>query len=149
MRLLITVILLAAPTFAAALPPGTIQTPPEAVRWQAASPAMPPGTQIAVLEGDPKSSQWFTIRLRVPAGAVVKPHWHPRDERVTVLSGRAGIGFGETVDEKAVTKLGAGSYYVNPANSRHYLVFSEETVLQASGIGPWELHFVEPARTGP
>ena len=127
----------------APLPRGTVQASPDAIRWQPGSPAMPPGTQMAVLEGDPKGKEWFTLRLKVPAGAVIKPHWHPRDERVTVISGVAGVGFGETVDPKKVTRLGPGSFYVNPANSRHYLVFGEETVLQATGIGPWELHFVE------
>lgn len=125
------------------LPRGAVQVSPETVRWQPGSPAMPSGTQMAVLEGDPKAKQWFTLRLKVPAGAIIKPHWHPRDERVTVISGEAGVGFGERVDPTTVTRLGPGSFYVNPANSRHYLVFSEETVLQATGIGPWELHFVE------
>ena len=149
MRMPIAAVLLLATPALAAPPPGTIQMPPEAIRWQAASPAMPAGTQMAVLEGDPKGTRWFTIRLKVPAGAVVKPHWHPRDERVTVISGQAAVGFGETVDAGAVTRLGPGSFYVNPANSRHYLLFSEETVLQATGVGPWEIHFLEPAAAKP
>lgn len=129
----------------APLPRGAVQIAPGAVDWQPGSPAMPPGTRMAVLEGNPRAKQWFTLRLKVPAGAVIRPHWHPRDERVTVISGAAGVGFGEQVDPANVTRLGPGSFYVNPANSRHYLIFSEETVLQATGIGPWEVYFLEPA----
>jgi len=131
------------------LPSGAVQLPPESIRWTPGSPAMPPGTQVAVLEGDPKASKWFTIRLKVPAGAVIGPHWHPRDERVTVISGQAAVGFGDTVDAAGVTRFGPGSFYINPANSRHYLLFSEETVLQATGVGPWEIHFVEPPARAP
>lgn len=130
-------------------PAGTVQLTPEAVQWAPGSATMPPGTQIAVLEGDPKAKKWFTIRLKVPAGSVMKPHWHPRDERVTVISGQAAVGFGATVDAAAVTRFGPGSFYINPANSPHYLLFSEETVLQATGVGPWEIHFVEPPAPGP
>jgi quercetin dioxygenase-like cupin family protein len=141
---------LAAPAvFAAGPPPGTIQTGPEQVPWRPASAAMPAGTEMAVLEGDPGAARWFTIRLRVPAGATIPPHWHPRDERVTVLSGQAAVGFGETVDAAAVTRFGPGSFYVNPAHSRHYVLFPEASVVQVTGVGPWQVHFLEKAAPDP
>jgi quercetin dioxygenase-like cupin family protein len=124
-------------------PAGAIQLAPDAVKWSAASPTMPPGTQAAVLEGDPKAKGLFTIRLKVPAGARIAPHWHPRDERVTVLSGTAAVGFGEAFDEKGLTRFAAGSFYVNPARSHHYVAFPEETIVQITGEGPWELHFLK------
>lgn len=130
---------------AGANPPGTIQLLPQDVAWKPASPGMPAGTQIAVLEGDPKAAQWFTIRLKVPAGAVIRPHWHPRDERVTILSGAVAVGFGETVDAAAVKRFGPGGFYVNPAHSRHYVLFPEASVVQVTGVGPWEVHFLDAA----
>ena len=137
--------LLAAVLFAAAasLPPGTIQQHATDLTWAPASPAMPAGTQIALLEGDPRQKRWFTIRLKVPAGSVIRPHWHPRDERVTVISGRVAVGFGDAVDEAAVATFGPGSFYVNPAHSRHYVRFPEESVVQITGVGPWEVQFVD------
>ena len=40
--------------------------------------ALPPGAQMAVLQGDPSApGQLFTIRLRLPNGYVLPPHWHP------------------------------------------------------------------------
>lgn len=138
----VTALALLATAAAAAPPPGTIQLQPDAIAWAAASPAMPPGTQIAVIEGDPKAQRFFTIRLKVPAGSRLAPHWHPRDERVTVISGAVAVGFGDAIDEAAVTKFGPGGFYVNPANSHHYVLFAEETVVQVTGVGPWEVHFL-------
>lgn len=136
------VLAVAAAAGAEAPPPGTLQVQPETIPWGPGSPAMPAGTQVAVLEGDPGAQRFFTLRLKVPAGSKLAPHWHPRDERVTVLSGRVAVGFGEVVEENAVTTFGAGSFYVNPANRPHYVLFQEDSVVQVTGVGPWEVQFV-------
>jgi len=128
----------------AATPAGTIRLQADALAWKPGNPTMPAGTQVAVLEGDPKAARFFTIRLKVPAGSRLAPHWHPRDERVTVISGVVAVGFGEVIDEQAVTRFGPGAFYVNPANSRHYVLFAEDSVVQVTGIGPWEVNFLKP-----
>jgi hypothetical protein len=56
-----------------------------------------------------------------------------------VLSGLVEIGFGTTVDRTRTKRFGIGSFYVTPSRSMHYLYFPEETVLQITGMGPWEL----------
>ena len=112
---------------------------PEAVVWKDAPPSMPAGTKMAVLEGDPRSGGFFTVRVRVPAGASLAPHWHPRDERVTILSGAAEVGFGSTANPSMTRRYGPGSFYVNPPRTMHYVSFPEETVMQMTGIGPWEI----------
>ena len=109
--------------------------------WKDAPPSMPKGTKIAVLEGDTRSAGMFTVRLRVPAGSVIAPHTHPRPERVTVLSGRVRVGFGTKIDSTG-TVFTAGGFYVNPPNDPHFLVIEEETVLQLTCEGPWELIYV-------
>lgn len=128
---------------ATGLPPGTIQAPGSSLDWREAPPSLPPGTKIVVLEGNPQREGFFTIRLHVPAGTLLPPHWHPRDERVTVLSGEVRVGFGDTVDEARTTAFGPGSFYLNPPMSHHFVLFTEESVVQITGVGPWELHMVE------
>jgi len=113
-----------------------------AVTWSDAPPSMPKGTQIAVLEGSPQKAGLFTIRLKVPSGAVIAPHTHPRDERVTVLSGKIRVGFGAAVSDEGKT-FTAGGFYVNPPGEPHFLVVEEESVLQLTCEGPWELNYVE------
>jgi quercetin dioxygenase-like cupin family protein len=113
---------------------------PESIVWKDAPPTMPAGSRIAVLEGDPAADGTFTMRIRIPAGTVLPPHWHPRHERVTVLTGAAEVGFGSSVDRQAVRRYGAGSFYLTPPRLMHYVLFPEETEMQLTGTGPWEMH---------
>jgi quercetin dioxygenase-like cupin family protein len=113
------------------------------VTWKDAPPTLPKGSQVAVLEGDPKLAGLFTMRIKVPAGTKIMPHTHPRPERVTVIWGEARVGFGDVYDAKKTKRFPAGSFYVNPAEIHHYLYFPRTTVLQMTGEGPWELHYLK------
>src|SRR5688500_5261546 len=59
----------------------------DAVTWGPAPPSLPPGAQAAVLMGHPAKEGPFVLRLRFPAGFIVPPHRHTKDEFVTVISG--------------------------------------------------------------
>lgn len=111
--------------------------------WKDAPPTMPPGTKIAVLEGDPKQAGTFTIRLRLKAGSIVEPHTHPRPERVTVLSGKVLVGFGDAVDDDHGTTFTAGGFYVNPPDTIHYVVIKEDAELQLTCEGPWVVKYIQ------
>jgi quercetin dioxygenase-like cupin family protein len=111
--------------------------------WKDAPVTATPGTKMAILEGNPRETGIFTMRLRLKAGTIIKPHSHPRPERVTVLSGRADVGFGDSVDRKSVKSFTAGGFYINPPDRHHYVIFPEETVIQITGEGPWEVHYVQ------
>lgn len=129
--------------FAAAFaqPAGAIQV--TKVTWTDAPPTLPKGAKVAVLEGSPREAGVFTMRIKVPAGTRIEPHWHPRPERVTVLSGRAEVGFGDVFDRKGMKRFDAGGFYVNPPQLHHYLYFPRDTVLQLTCEGPWELNYVK------
>ena len=124
-----------------------IQIVASAVPYKPAPPTMPPGTQIAVLEGDPKApGAIFTIRLKVPAGTALPPHWHPSDERVTVMEGTWSVGFGDVVDKAKGTTFLAGSFYVTPTPMHHFAWTDTGAVLQITGVGPWETRPVDARR---
>lgn len=124
-----------------ALPPGAIQIQGDSAAWIDAPPSLPAGTRMMLLEGDPRSEGLFTMRLRLPAGARLQPHTHAQDERVTIFSGLVRVGFGDAFDEARMTSFGPGSFYINPAGSRHYVWVVEETVMQLTGLGPWEIRY--------
>jgi quercetin dioxygenase-like cupin family protein len=109
---LLAAALLALIAFAEA-PSGAIQIDAKTIVWKDGPPSLAKGTKSAVLEGDPKSAGIFTMRLRVPAGAHIPPHWHPRAERVTILSGHVQVGFGDKWDHAALRSFHAGDFYVN------------------------------------
>ena len=65
------------------------------------------GTQMAILEGDPTKESTFVIRIKMPDGFRIMPHTHPKDKRVTVITGTLYLGMGETFDEKAAKAMPA------------------------------------------
>jgi Domain of unknown function (DUF4437) len=122
---------------------GEIVTP-EDVKWQDGPASLPKGAKMAVLEGDPGKEGPFVLRIKLPDGFRVLPHTHPRDERVTVISGTLYLGMGDKFDEKAGKALPAGSYGRTPAGMKHFGWVKGETVLQLHGEGPWSIEYVDP-----
>lgn len=118
---------------------------PADVEWRPGPASLEPGSEIAVLEGNPSEAGVFTLRLRLPAGYVIAPHWHPNVERVTVLSGTFLLGSGDELDRRAVERLEAGSYTSLPPETPHYAIAEGETVIQLTSVGPWVLNYIDPA----
>src|SRR5262249_21566823 len=87
-----------------------VVVPPDDVKWGKAPPALPAGAQAAVLVGDPSKAGAYVVRVKLPDGYKVPPHWHPTDENVTVIKGTLMIGKGETFKEEGSEALPAGSY---------------------------------------
>lgn len=113
------------------------------IAWKPCPPSLPAHCEMAVLEGDPKSKILFTVRFRTGDKFEMKPHWHPRNERVTILEGRVGVGFGDEINRDDVTWFGAGDYYVNAQGAHHFVLTDGPAVLQITGIGPWKANFLE------
>lgn len=136
---LTALVLASAGALASGLPEGAVQHDASALPWRAAPAGLPADTRVAVLEGDPAADGLFTMRLQVPAGTRLPPHWHPQPERVTVLEGRVRVGFGSTPDEHEMRSFGPGSYYVNPPRTPHFVDFPEDSVVQITTTGPWAI----------
>ena len=119
---------------------------PDQVKFGPAPPFLPPGAQLAVLEGDPMASTGdFTIRLKMPDGYKVAPHTHPSRENVTVLSGTLKVGMGDQFDAAKMASFGAGSFaYLDPS-MHHYAMASGETVIQIHGTSPVKFNYINPA----
>lgn len=123
-----------------------IQLDAAALVWTDAPAAMPKGTTMAVLEGDPKKEGLFTIRLKAPKGFLLGPHTHPVDERVTVIEGTIAVGFGASVDKGKGRRFGVGSFYVNPPGRPHFVWSDEGCVVQITGVGPWKVEPLTPPK---
>jgi quercetin dioxygenase-like cupin family protein len=145
-RIVLTVVMLMA---LAALPvlaqhrPHTVAMP-ETLKW--VEPAVLPGSQLAVVHGDPSKEGLFVYRLKMPANYRIPPHLHKASENVTVLSGVFFIGIGETFDQRSGEALPAGGFVAIPPNHAHFAwAGSQETIVQVHGVGPTDLRFVNPA----
>jgi predicted nucleic acid-binding Zn-ribbon protein/quercetin dioxygenase-like cupin family protein len=117
---------------------------PDQITWGPMPPGLPEGAQSVVLAGDPSKDGPFVIRVNAPAGYTVPPHWHSKDEDVTLISGRAGMAMGEILNKEAGKALSAGSFIHMPAGTTHYAWSEEDSVLQISGIGPFDITYVNP-----
>ena len=131
-------------TAAKAAGPAVVVVTPDKVQWGPAPAIFPQGAQMAVLAGDPGKAGAFTVRLKVPDGYRIMPHWHPTAENVTVLSGEFRVGMGNKFDETSLTTLPAHSLVVMPPHHNHYAMAKGETEVQVSGMGPFKLTYVNP-----
>lgn len=100
---------------------------------------------FVVVSGDPGKVGPFAVRLKMPAGYKIAPHWHPTDEHVTVLSGTLALGMGERFDKAAMKDLPAGAYGLLPAEMRHFAMAKTAAIVQVHGTGPFVLTYVNPA----
>src|SRR5690348_6958650 len=83
---------------------------PDDVKWGPAPPVLQAGAEMAVLQGDPASAGPYTVRLKMPDGYKIMPHWHPTTENVTVISGDFHLGAGATFDDTKGSDMPAGSF---------------------------------------
>jgi hypothetical protein len=115
---------------------------PNDIKWGAAPPAMPKGAKIAVLQGDPGKSGPFVIRLMVPPGYKIPPHWHSQDESLTVIAGALYFGPGDKIETSKAHTLTAGGFHFLAGKDHHYLVAKSQAVVQINGNGPFDVTYI-------
>jgi hypothetical protein len=123
---------------------GEVMVTPVDLEWRNGPPSLPAGAKVALLEGDPARKGPFVMRAKLPDGYKIAAHTHPRDERVTVISGTLYVGMGAKLDTGKGKALPAGSYARMPAGMKHYAWAKGETVIQVNGEGPWVIQYVDP-----
>jgi hypothetical protein len=118
---------------------------PDAIPYGPAPAFVAPGAQLAVIEGDPMAAKGdYTVRLKMPAGYRIAPHWHPKRENVTVLSGTFKVGMGDHFDESKMGTFPAGSFaYLDP-DMHHFAMAKDEVVVQIHGQSPVQFNYVNP-----
>lgn len=75
--------------------------------------------QSQKLVGDVSQPGMYIVRQHLPAGGVVRPHFHSADRQIAVLSGVLYVCNSETVSADAVTAHKAGDVFAEPAKSVH------------------------------
>lgn len=116
---------------------------PDGLKWV----QIRPGNEMAVVYGDPtKAGELYAVRFRFADGFKVPAHWHPQDEHATVLQGTLLLGMGTKWDAaKLTTTMVAGSYVFVPKDMPHFAEAKGETILQAHGVGPFQIIYANPA----
>jgi len=109
----------------------TIQLPKD-IKWVKGR-----GSETAVLVGDPaKPGLYVTLQKWLPHNNS-RPHFHPNDRYITVLSGTWWVNTGAKYDPDGMKPVPAGSFVVHTAKQIHYDgAKDEECVLEIIGMGP-------------
>jgi quercetin dioxygenase-like cupin family protein len=124
-------------------PAGFVQVLPESVKWLP-NPTVP-GSQVAILVGNPQMAGPLVVRVKLPPRVEVMPHTHREPRTYTVLAGEWKLGFGAEFDAGRLRSYPAGSVYRLPANVAHFQATGTvETVVQIESLGPSSTDFVVP-----
>jgi len=106
---------------------------PQQIKW-VDSPA---GSSTAVLAGDPAKPGMYIVLTKWSPHHMSRPHFHPNDRYITVLSGVWWVGTGTKYDPESTVPLSAGSVATHFGKQVHYDGAKDvECVLEIVGEGP-------------
>ena len=114
---------------------GFVIVKPDELKWQISTSDSAP--DVALLYGDPQKEGFYVLRARFRPGVMSRPHTHPNDRHVTVISGTLWAGTGNTFDPSKTTPLPPGSYMMHPKGEAHFDGAKDvETIVEIKGFGP-------------
>ena len=138
-----------APSFAAELDPkAVVYKLPDQIKW---GPVNAAGSQQAYLFGDPSKPGLYGLLNKWTAGHFSRPHFHPNDRYITVISGTWWVGTGPVFDpDHASMPFPAGSFMTHIAKQVHWDGAKDgDVVLLTVGEGPataTPVPFTEPPK---
>jgi anti-sigma factor ChrR (cupin superfamily) len=115
----------------------------EAVQWQSVDLAGGVRLEVGAVHTDPVT-RVRQLLLRIPAGAIVPPHWHGGHETMLVIRGAVLVR--DSSDR--VVRLGTGGFSFQPAAAPHSLATepTEGALLLVTSDGAWDIHVMEEPR---
>ena len=95
------------------------------------------GPKMAVMRGDPEKPGPYIILIKWGPHQMSRPHFHPNDRFITVISGTWWVGTGTKFDPDNTVPLPPGSFALHHGKEVHYDgAKDEDTVLEIVGEGP-------------
>jgi quercetin dioxygenase-like cupin family protein len=123
---------------------GVKVVPAKSLQWtELKVPGFDPGAKMAIVSGNPEGTGLYTLRLSLPDGYKIPPHWHPMAENVTVLSGTFQVAMGERVDNSQLKSYEAGDFLYVAAKHPHFGSVRGTTIVQLHGEGPFAINLVQ------
>jgi hypothetical protein len=109
----------------------TIQLPAE-LKWNTGR-----GAESVTLVGDPSKPGLYVVLQKWLAHNNSRPHFHPNDRFITVISGTWWVNTGPKYDLEGMKAVPAGSFVTHFGKEIHYDgAKDEDCVLQIVGMGP-------------
>jgi hypothetical protein len=130
---------------AKAAKPAKPKPAPAELKWGAVPPMLPPGAQMAVVSGDPGKAGKFTLQIKMPSNYAVPAHWHPTDEKVTLISGKLAYGMSDRVDKANAQALAEGGSVTMKAKMHHWVYTGDGATVQVDAMGPFQINYIDPS----
>jgi len=106
---------------------------PKDLKWTTSAS----GNSTAVLSGDPSKPGMYIVLTKWSPGHMSRPHFHPNDRFITVISGTWWVGWGTKYDPASTYPVPAGSFVTHYGKQIHYDGAKDgEGLLQIVGMGP-------------
>src|SRR2546423_6983114 len=90
---------------------------PKDIQWSGNSSSP---SQMAVLYGDPNKEGLYIILNKWHPHNMSRPHFHPNDRLITVISGTWWVGTGSKYDPDSTTPMPAGRFVTHYGKQIHY-----------------------------
>ena len=140
-RLLGALALTAAVGLAAAYQPARAEIDPKSITITPFDklnfPGDPSRPQVVTVFGDSTKPGLYGIVIKWPPHQNTRPHSHPNDRFVTVLSGTWWINTGAKFDPDHMVPIKPGSFVVHHANEIHYDATKDDpAMIYIVGMGP-------------
>ncbi len=95
------------------------------------------GSSEAVLYGDPSKEGLYVVFTKWSPNHMSRPHFHPNDRVVTVISGTWWVGWGPKYDPATAYPMPAGSVVTHYGKQIHWDGAKDgEVLLEIVGQGP-------------
>ena len=95
------------------------------------------GNSTAVLYGDPSKPGLYIVLTKWSPGHMSRPHMHPNDRFITVISGTWWVATGPKYDPENMVPMPAGSFVTHFGKQIHYDGARDgEALLEILGEGP-------------
>ena len=105
---------------------------PADIKWERRG-----GAETSTLVGDPSKPGLYVVLQKWLPHNNSRPHFHPNDRYITVLSGTWWVNTGPKYDPDGMKPVPAGSFVTHYAKEIHYDGAKDEPcVLEIVGMGP-------------
>jgi quercetin dioxygenase-like cupin family protein len=106
---------------------------PADIQWKGSAN----GVEAIALAGDASKPGLYVILVKWSAHHNSRPHFHPNDRFITVLSGTWWVNTGRNYDPDHMKPVPAGSFVTHYAHEVHYDGAKDgDTILEIVGMGP-------------
>jgi hypothetical protein len=106
---------------------------PNQIKWTDS----PSGSSQAIVTGDPSQPGLYVVLTKWYAHHMSRPHFHPNDRFIVVLSGTWWVGTGTKYDPDSTVAMPPGTVVTHYGKQVHYDGAKDgDVVLEIVGMGP-------------